>query len=361
MHKEAVHRVPMFQCEGCDESFFNTIVRLLRVNVLLENDFVFKQGELGDRMYFIKTGYLQIGSPDRSIIFVSKGPGSYVGELTLFNPGVRRNASAWSLSDCILFTLEITDFEAVVSRYDKSVEKNLYERMKAISMAQGYTQKKINKCQQRRQSDAYTPPPVRRVSSVPDGVSAMQIDGVSPQPSPQPPQPPTPLIIQPPPPQPPEETKRRSSSFFCSSRSSSCVSNSSAPCVMRRSTAMQHGNGSVTALNANATAAESTPQRPPYPGSPLAGRGRSPSPERPLTTQHDAIALARERYAQRHASPVLRFSSNVQSITKSAVEKGIAAKRRIVASRKARVTPHRREAGNRDDDNDESATSPPRR
>ena len=318
MHKEAVRRVPMFQCDGCDESFFNTIVRLLRVNVLLENDFVFKQGELGDRMYFIKTGYLQIGSPDRSIIFVSKGPGSYLGELTLFNPGVRRNASAWSLSDCILFTLEISDFEAVVARYDKSAEKNLYERMKAISMAQGFTQKKINKCQQRRQSFET----VRRVSSVPDGVAAMQIDGVSPQPSPQPP---LQLTQQQQPPQPHVPDTRRSSSFFCSSRSSSCVSNtstgSSAPCAIRRSSTTQHGNGTVAAPNA--TVAESTPQRPPYPSSPLAARGRSQSPEnRPFPTQHDAIALARERYAQRHSSPVSRLSNNVQSITKSAVEGG---------------------------------------
>ena len=90
LHRAAVRRVPMFQCVGCDGFFFNSIVRMLRVNVLLEGDMAFRQGEVGDRMYFIKTGYLQIGNSDRSVVFVSKGPGSYVGELTMFNPGMVR-------------------------------------------------------------------------------------------------------------------------------------------------------------------------------------------------------------------------------------------------------------------------------
>lgn len=150
MHREAVMRVPMFKCSGCDESFFAMIVRQLRVNVLLEGDFVFRMGEVGDRMYFIKTGYLQIGSPDRSVVFVSKGPGSYFGELTMFNPGMRRNASAWSLSDCILFTLDITDFYSVLQRYDK--DNSLYNQMKSISLAQSHQQTKQNTSTHRRSS-----------------------------------------------------------------------------------------------------------------------------------------------------------------------------------------------------------------
>jgi potassium voltage-gated channel Eag-related subfamily H protein 1 len=120
MHLEAVRRVPMFQIPECDSGFLHTIVRLLRISVLLEGDFVFKQGEIGLCMYFIKVGYLQVGSEDRAIVYVSKGPGSYLGENTLFNPEMRRNASAWSISDCIFFTLAITDFE---SEYHKTPQK----------------------------------------------------------------------------------------------------------------------------------------------------------------------------------------------------------------------------------------------
>lgn len=150
MHRRTIRRVPMFQCPGCDESFFSSIVRQLRVNVLLEGDFAFRQGEVGDRMYFLKTGFLQVGTPDRMVVFVSKGPGSYLGELTLFNPGMRRNASAWSLSDCILFTLEITDFEDVLRRYDTN--QQIYNAMKQISFEHAQRQKAENVVQKRRQS-----------------------------------------------------------------------------------------------------------------------------------------------------------------------------------------------------------------
>ena len=68
----------------------------------------------------------------------------------MFNPGLRRNASAWSLSDCILFTLEIKDFEAVIARFDK--DHKLYNEMKEISTNQACRQKANNASQVRRQS-----------------------------------------------------------------------------------------------------------------------------------------------------------------------------------------------------------------
>jgi len=142
MHLENVRRVPMFKAKGCDEFFISLIVRALRVNVLLDNDFAFRQGEVGDKMYFIKTGYIQIGLPDRSMVFVSKGPGTYVGELTLFNPGQRRSASAWSLCDCVLFTLSINDFKGVLSMYDK--DGTLYDQMKHITQSEAHKQTRIN-------------------------------------------------------------------------------------------------------------------------------------------------------------------------------------------------------------------------
>ena len=142
MHLENVQRVPMFRAKGCDEFFISLIVRALRVNVLLDGDFAFRQGEVGDKMYFIKTGYIQIGMADRSIVYVSKGPGTYVGELTLFNPGQRRSASAWSLCDCVLFTLSIADFKAVLELFDK--DGRLYEQMRHITQSEAQKQRQLN-------------------------------------------------------------------------------------------------------------------------------------------------------------------------------------------------------------------------
>jgi len=142
MHVRALRRMPMFHLAACDESFFKTMVRMLRVNVLLDGDFIFKEGELGDRMYFIKTGYLQIGNATGVIVYASKGPGSFFGEFAMFSTTFRRNGSAWALTDCILFTLTNADFQAVLARFDDHGE--VYEQMRAIAFAQRSSQKKTN-------------------------------------------------------------------------------------------------------------------------------------------------------------------------------------------------------------------------
>jgi hypothetical protein len=142
MHRESVMRVPMFRVKGCDQFFVSLIVRQLRVSVLLLGDFAFRKGEVGDRMYFVEKGFVQIGTADRAVVFASKGPGTYVGELTLFNPGQRRSASAWSLSDCVLYTLSIASFSDVLKLFDK--DGTLYEQMKHITQSEAQKQKAIN-------------------------------------------------------------------------------------------------------------------------------------------------------------------------------------------------------------------------
>ena len=63
----------------------------------------------------------------------------------------RRNASAWSLTDCILFTLETKDFYQVLKQYDDK-DNSLYDEMKGIALSQSAHQEKINTCHTRRQS-----------------------------------------------------------------------------------------------------------------------------------------------------------------------------------------------------------------
>ena len=60
----------------------------------------------------------------------------------MLNPGERRHASAWSLSDCILFTLEFKDFQAVLARFDK--DNVIFTQMKQISSCHAINQSKVN-------------------------------------------------------------------------------------------------------------------------------------------------------------------------------------------------------------------------
>lgn len=59
-HRHRLLQVPMFRPLEKDELFLAAIARVMRVMVVLDGDFVFRAGEVGDRMYFIKKGYVRI-------------------------------------------------------------------------------------------------------------------------------------------------------------------------------------------------------------------------------------------------------------------------------------------------------------
>jgi len=147
-HAPRLRLVPMFQHSECDEIFIAALSRELRVQVLLDGDFAYKTGEVGDRMYFLKTGYMQIYGPKTDLVVATIGPGGYFGELALFsaiqdlnlsrasmgpNDGARevfssdkmfkRSGSARSLSDCILIILMKHDFQVIAERLRIDVQR----------------------------------------------------------------------------------------------------------------------------------------------------------------------------------------------------------------------------------------------
>ena len=103
--------------------------------MLLDGDYAYKTGEPGDRMYFLKTGYVQITGPNTDLVVATIGSGGYFGELALFaaiqnisrqqDPGAqaysaekmfKRSGAARALSDCILVILMKHDFEVIAER-----------------------------------------------------------------------------------------------------------------------------------------------------------------------------------------------------------------------------------------------------
>lgn len=55
--------------EACDEGFIKALVQLLKPQVLLQDDCVFRAHELGDCMYFIQNGCIQIVSADEMVVY----------------------------------------------------------------------------------------------------------------------------------------------------------------------------------------------------------------------------------------------------------------------------------------------------
>lgn len=100
MYEDIVRKVPMFA--ATDANFIRALVRLLKPQVLLEGDYAFRYGEVGDTMFFVQSGLVQIGNEGFSTVYAALGQGKYFGELALFT-AQRRTASARAGMDCTLY------------------------------------------------------------------------------------------------------------------------------------------------------------------------------------------------------------------------------------------------------------------
>ena len=83
---------------------------------LVKNALVFKDGDIGDSMYFIIKGEIKISKGDIELVIFKKG--DYFGEMSLLD-GEVRSADATSLNDSILLKLDAKDFEKIMYSNDQ--------------------------------------------------------------------------------------------------------------------------------------------------------------------------------------------------------------------------------------------------
>ena len=67
LHEQTLRQLPMLRIEGCDEVFFRAATKLLRPEVYIDGDAIFRYNEIGDRMFFISRGYVQVCTPRRHV------------------------------------------------------------------------------------------------------------------------------------------------------------------------------------------------------------------------------------------------------------------------------------------------------
>ena len=80
---------------------------------------VFKDGDVGDSMYFIVKGEVQILKGDTELVALKKS--DYFGEMALLD-GESRSADAIARGDCILLELNANDFDRIMYSNDKIVK-----------------------------------------------------------------------------------------------------------------------------------------------------------------------------------------------------------------------------------------------
>jgi len=112
LNRDVVGRLELFR--GTDELFIREAVQLLRPRVFLPGEYVIRQGEFGDSMYFLTSGEVRIMVGESEVARL--GPGSPFGETALVE-NLLRNASVVSLSFSTGYQLSKADFDVLRAKY----------------------------------------------------------------------------------------------------------------------------------------------------------------------------------------------------------------------------------------------------
>ena len=76
-----LQNVPFF--EGIGESFLKKVTKIVSSNLHCPGDFVYHAGDLGEEMYFVRRGFVEILSEDLSNVVNKLGSGGYFGEVSI--------------------------------------------------------------------------------------------------------------------------------------------------------------------------------------------------------------------------------------------------------------------------------------
>jgi len=128
LNRTILEKVSLFR--SANEIFIREIVQLLRPIVFLPGDYIIRQGEYGDCMYFLSSGDVEVLVGDSKV--AQLGAGSPFGETALLQ-GEKRTASIRAVSYCDVYKLSKADFDALRARYpefDAEVKKVVEDRLR---------------------------------------------------------------------------------------------------------------------------------------------------------------------------------------------------------------------------------------
>ncbi|RMZ95473.1 cyclic nucleotide-gated olfactory channel [Brachionus plicatilis] len=134
VHMDTLKRVHVFQ--DCEPGLLEELVTKLKLQIYSPGDYVCRKGDVGHEMYFIKTGALQVVSPDGSQVYATLGSGAAFGEISILDipgnkNGNKRTANIRSVGFSDVFQLSKKDLWEALSEYPVA-KKNLIERGKAL-------------------------------------------------------------------------------------------------------------------------------------------------------------------------------------------------------------------------------------
>jgi serine phosphatase RsbU (regulator of sigma subunit) len=110
-------RAPLFR--GLPEEEIYKLAHTLSVREVPPSTILFQEGDVGDRFFIIIQGQIEVikalGTPEERFIGI-RGPGEFIGELSLINRAGLRTASVRSLGPTHLWEMSHDEFDALLHR-----------------------------------------------------------------------------------------------------------------------------------------------------------------------------------------------------------------------------------------------------
>lgn len=120
---------------GASPELIQDLCVKLRPVVFTPGDVVVRAGEVGNHVYFISRGTVEVISPDGETVFRTLSDGDFFGELALLHTDVR-TATVKAVGYCDFYVLDKETFSATVDRYPEFAE-SIREISQARTRPQG--------------------------------------------------------------------------------------------------------------------------------------------------------------------------------------------------------------------------------
>lgn len=132
MRRDLIQKVPFFR--EANDDLLKDVVMALRPVVYTPGSYLIREGEMGDCMYIVSVGTVEVVSRDGSKVFAELEEGSFVGEMALVYQSPR-TASARARGYCDLYILTRRNFDFILEKhadFGAHVQKIAAERKREI-------------------------------------------------------------------------------------------------------------------------------------------------------------------------------------------------------------------------------------
>jgi len=129
LNRGILQKVSFFK--NADDIFIREIVQMLKQTTFIPGDYIIRQGEYGDCMYFLSSGQVEVLVNENKVAVLQEG--SPFGEAALLQ-GEKRNASIRAISYCDVYILTKENFDIIRIKYpdfNNELVKVIEERAKA--------------------------------------------------------------------------------------------------------------------------------------------------------------------------------------------------------------------------------------